>query len=715
MPKKSAFPPPPPTRKQDLVEELHGVKVADPYRWLEESGDPEVKAWVEAQNRHARALLESFPERGEIRRRVEELLSVRVSGLPVPRKGRYFFTRREPSQQQGVLYVQEGLKGAPRVLVDPNPIREDATVSLDWWQPSRDGRMLAYGISEAGNERATLRVMRVDDGKILPDTIPHARHSTVAWLPDASGFYYTRNPAPGEVAPGDENYYSRVFFHRMGADPKDDPLVWGEGREKTDIPEVSLSPDGRFLLLSAHLSGAEKSDVYVKDLKNDAGFVPVIAGETALSFGQVLNDAIWLTTNLGAPNYRLFRVDPAKPARKHWKEILPESDAVLQGARVAGGRLVAMVLRNAVNVLRVCGLDGKNPVDVPLPGLGTIAGTSGEWDGKELFFYYVSFNVPGAVYRLDVGELKPELFESMEVPFRGEDFEVEQVWVRSKDGTKVSMFVGRKKGLPKDGKRPVLVTGYGGFNIGLTPYFSPLFAIWMEAGGLFGLPNLRGGSEYGENWHKGGMLGNKQNVFDDFHASGEWFVENGWSTPDKMVAWGGSNGGTLVGAALTQRPDLFGTIVCDVPVLDMLRYHRFLLAKYWMGEYGDPDNPQHFNFLHAYSPYHRVKESEKYPAVFVGTAESDARVDPMHARKFAARLQAATRSGRPVLFWEERRAGHGMGTPLSKRIEDVTDRIAFAFRMSGVKEAGAAPAKEEAKPSKPAPKKGGGAKGRGGR
>jgi prolyl oligopeptidase len=551
MSRKSAASPPPPTRRQDLVEELHGEKVADPYRWLENSDDPEVKAWVDAQNRHTRSLLESFSERDEIRRRVEELMAVRVSGLPVPRRGRYFFTRREPTQQQGVLYVQEGLKGAPRVLVDPNPIRKDATVSLDWWHPSRDGRMLAYGISEAGNERATLHVMRVDDGKVLPDTIPHARHSSVAWLPDNSGFYYTRNPAPGEVAPGDENYYSRVNFHRLGDDPRNDPQVWGEGREKTDIPEVALSPDGRFLLLEAHLSGAEKSEVYVKDVKGGGGFVPVIEGETALSYGQVLNDAIWLTTNFGAPNYRLFRVDPARPARKDWKEILPESGAVLQGARVVGGRLVASYLENATNRVRVFGLDGTKPVDVPLPGLGTIAGPAGEWDGSELFFYYVSFNDPGAVYRASLSDLKPELFEAMKVPFRGQDFEVEQVWVASKDGTKVSMFVGRKKGLEKDGQRPVVMTGYGGFNIGLTPYFSPMFALWMEAGGLFGLPNLRGGSEYGENWHKGGMLGNKQNVFDDFHAAGEWFVRSGWSKPEKMVAWGGSNGGTLVGAALT--------------------------------------------------------------------------------------------------------------------------------------------------------------------
>jgi prolyl oligopeptidase len=661
-----------------LVKEIvHGTPVEDPYRWLEDSGDEKVKAWVDAQNRYSRTILDGFKDREAVRARVADLLTVRATSPPVCRKRRYFFLRREAEQQQAVLFVRDGTEGEERVLVDPNPMKADGTASLDWYFPSRDGSLLAYGISEAGSEMSTLQVLRVDTGEILPDRIPHARHSTVAWEPDGSGFFYTRNPAPGSVPPGDENYFCRVFHHRLGKDPASDPLVFGEDREKTDIPGVSLSPNGRFLLVTAYLSGASRTEMYVQDRSGEKGFVPVVEGEEALSHGQILDDALYVHTNLGAPRSKLVRIDPENPSREAWVEIIPEGESVLEGARLIGGKLFTLFMENAQSVARVFTRTGGEGKVIPLPGTGSIVGLSGEHDGDEVFFAYHSFHHPLAVYRVDVATLELTLFDTMKVPIDSDAFAVEQVWVPSKDGTRVSMFVGKKKGLKKDGDRPVLLTGYGGFNIPITPYFSAMLVLWMEAGGVFGVPNLRGGAEYGEEWHKAGMLEKKQNVFDDFHAAGEWFLKEGWTTSKRMVAVGGSNGGTLVGAACTQRPELFRTILCDVPVLDMIRYHHFLLAKYWVGEYGDPENPEHFKFLYAYSPYHRVKDGVDYPAIFVGTAESDSRVDPMHARKMAARLRAATSSGNPVLFWEERRAGHGFGTPLSKRIEELTDRAAF--------------------------------------
>jgi len=677
--KPEDVPPPPPTEEKPFVETLHGVEVADPYRWLEDSDDEQVKAWVDAQNRRTRKILDGIENREALAERVSALLAVRVTGPPVPRQGRIFFQRREPDEQQSVLFVREGLDGEERVLVDPNPLLEDGTASLDWWHPSRDGKRLAYGISEAGSEMATLHVLDVDTGQGLGDRIPYARHSSVAWEPDNAAFYYTRYPAPGDVPAGDETYFSRVYHHRLGEDPAGDPLVFGEGREKTDIPGVALSPNGRWLVVNVHRSGASRTEVFLKDLSSDEGFRPLVEGEDAIAQAVPRDDAIYLLTNLDAPRYRFLEIDPGRPERGNWREILPEGENVLQGARVVGEKVVALYLENALSVLRVHPLDGGEGVPVSLPGPGSVMGISAEHDGDEFFFPFTSFNHPLSVYRVGLQDLESRLFDEMKVPLDPGAFEVEQVWVTSKDGTRVSMYVGKKKGLVPDGNRPVLLTGYGGFNISLTPSFSPLLALWMEAGGVFGLPNLRGGAEYGEAWHRAGMLEKKQNVFDDFLAAGDWFVDQGWTKPERMAASGGSNGGTLVGAALTQRPDLFRTILCDVPVLDMLRYHHFLLAKYWIGEYGDPDDPDHFTFLHAYSPYHRVEEGTSYPAVFVATAESDSRVDPMHARKMAAKLQKASTSGRPVLFWEERRAGHGIGTPLKKRIETITDRVAFAL------------------------------------
>ncbi|MHC4599851.1 MAG: prolyl oligopeptidase family protein, partial [Planctomycetota bacterium] len=444
MREESPFPPPPSTKAVPVVEEMHGRKIEDPYRWLENSDDAEVKDWVTVQNRYTRSILEGLPDREGLRKRIEQLLSVRVSSAPDPRKGRYFFQRREPEQQQAVLFVREGAEGEERVLVDPNPIQADGTASLDWWYPSRDGRLLAYGISEAGSEMATFHVLDVDSGETLPDVIPFARHSSVAWEPDGGGFFYTRQPAPGTVPPGDEAYYSRVFHHRLGDDVEKDPLVFGEDRDKTDIPGVGLSPDGRWLLVTSHLTGATRTDVYLKDLKTGGDFVPVVEGEEALSGGQILDDALYLLTNLDAPNYRLLRVDPANPGQERWEVVIPEGETVLQGARVIGGKLLALFLENATSSVRVLDPEGGAMTAVNLPSMGSVMGISGEHDGDEVFFPFVSFHVPLAIYRMALDDLKPVLFDEMKIPFDADRYEIGQVWYASKDSTRVSMFVGRR-------------------------------------------------------------------------------------------------------------------------------------------------------------------------------------------------------------------------------------------------------------------------------
>jgi prolyl oligopeptidase len=666
------------------VEKLHGVDVPDPYRWLENGDQSEVQDWVLAQNEHTRAILDQVPSLDRLRRRIAELLALTITGPPLPRKGRYFFTMRHPRQNQPEIRLRRGLEGEDEVLLDVDALSQDGTVALDWWFPSPDGRLMAYGLSEAGDEMSTLYVLDVDRRERLADVIPYTRHCSLAWLPDGSGFYYTRHPEKGDVPDGDETYYARVFFHRLGEDWRKDVLAFGEGRAKTDIPSVTLSPDGRTLVLNVFKGSADYTDVYMQSPIGEGPFVAVVEDEPNITFGRAVGEHIYLTTNIDAPNYRLCRVPVADPARENWKEIIPEKEQKLEGGVLVGGRIFAIYLRDAVSMVVVHDADGGGAQELKLPGLGSVSGFQGEWDGDEAFFGFTSFHVPLTVYRIEVSTGTRTVFSRTEAPVNMDAFEVEQVWFQSPDGTKVPMFVGRRKGTPLDGSLPALLSGYGGFNISLTPYFSLLQVVWMEAGGVFAVANLRGGGEFGETWHKAGMLENKQNVFDDFIAAAEHLVKAGYTSPERLALMGGSNGGLLVSAALVQRPDIAAAIVCSVPVIDMLRYHRFLLARYWMGEYGDPDNPEHFPFLLKYSPYHNVKDGQDFPAVFFRTAESDSRVDPMHAMKMAALVQTATSSKRPVLFWMNRKAGHGIGMPKEMMVRNIADEMAFLFWQLGM-------------------------------
>ncbi len=673
----------PPTPLSDAADVLHGETIPDPYRWLEDGESAETREWTARQNAVTEAYLAAVPGREAIRRRLGDLLAIGAIGVPAPVRGRYFYQRRDGRQDQPVLYLRHGVDGEDRVVIDPNRLDPSGTTALDWYFPSEDGRLLAYGLSEGGSEQSVLHLLEVDTGASLPDRIPHTRSADLAWLPDGSGFYYTRYPAAGQVPDGEEHYHRAVYFHPLGSDPAGDPLVF-QPDQKEHWPGVSLSPDGRWLLIGVART-FDQTDLYLLDRTTDGPPVPV-AKDLAASFdGELAHGRLFLRTNLGAPTHRLYLVDPERPAREGWREIVPPSaDAVLEGVRVAGSVLALSYLERASSRLRLAGLEGDKLREVPLPTLGSLFGTGAEWDGRELFFGFSSYAIPPSVYRIDLDRGTTALWRRVEADVDPARFSVSQTAVRSRDGTVVTMFLVHRTGLARDGNNPVYLTGYGGFNISMTPAFSRSLLLWLERGGVVAIPNLRGGGEYGEEWHQHGMLGHKQNSFDDFIAAAEWLIAEGYTRPERLAAAGGSNGGLLMGAVLTQRPDLFRAVVIQVPLLDMLRYHRFLIARLWIPEYGSADDPEHFRWLRAYSPYHQVRDGAAYPAVLLATAESDTRVDPLHARKMAAGLQAASGSGLPVLLRLESRAGHGAGKPLSKVLDELADTWTFVFSQLGV-------------------------------
>jgi prolyl oligopeptidase len=675
---------PPATPVVPVTETLHGVTLTDPYRWLENDDAPEVRAWVDAQNGYTQAMLNDYPGREAVRQRLTELLRIGVVSAPKPRGSRYFLEKRDGEQNQPVLYVREGLRGAPRVLIDPNAMSRDSTTALDWWYPSNDGRRVAYGTSRNGDEWSTLRIRDTETGSDLPDAIPNTRAASVAWEPGGEAFYYTRYPARGSVPAGEEMYNRRVFRHVIGTPAETDSMVFGEGRRPEDWPHVSLSKDGRWLLVSVSV-GWTRTDLYVRDLSDPgAPWTAVVEGVEAIFNAEVVDDTLFIATNLDAPRFRLMRAPAAGPVRVAWQEVIPQSDAMLQSVSHVGGRIFAQYLKNASSVIHLHSGSGVFEKEIALPELGTAGAVTGEVDGAEAFFTYSSYIFPPSVYRYDLVAGSLELHDRVNANVDPSPYDVEQVWYMSKDGTFISMFLAHRRGLKLDGTNPTLLHGYGGFNVALTPAFQRNSFLWLERGGVLAVANLRGGSEYGESWHQAGILDRKQTVIDDFIAAAEFLVNKKYTTPSRLCIQGGSNGGLLVGAALVQRPDLFRAVVCQVPLLDMIRYHRFLVARLWIPEYGTADDPAQFQWLMKYSPYQNVKDGTPYPAVFIDTAESDSRVAPLHARKMAARLQAASTSGHPVLLRLETKAGHGAGKPVTKLIDQYTDMWSFVFMQLGI-------------------------------
>jgi prolyl oligopeptidase len=680
----------PPKAKVAPVEDtVQGHKIVDRYRYLENGDDLDTKQYVEQELAYTRSLLDPLPGRDRINARLSQLLTIGTVGAPQIGGKYYFYTRREGNQNQPVLYVREGLNGTDRVLVDVNKMSTDGTVALDWWFPTDDGKYVAYGTSPNGSEESTLRLVESATGKLLPDTIERTRFASVAWKKDNSGFYYTRHPKKGDVPAGEEVYHVKVFYHDLGSDPAKDPLLFGEGRNAQDIPGVSLSEDGRWLLITV-FQGWTKSELYLQDLSSKNPPVEITTGKEFLYSADFLKGKLYITTNEDAPRYRVFVADAANPKRENWKELIPQTDAVLQSASVTGGKLFAQYEHNASSELTIFDVDGKKLADIPLPTIGTVFATGGKWDSNELFFGFQSYTVPPSIYRYDLNAGKTSQWAKVDAPsIDPSAFEVQQVWYNSKDGTRIPMFVVSKKGIEKNGKNPVLLTGYGGFNVSETPTFSRSMYLWMEHGGIYAVANLRGGAEFGEDWHRAGMLEKKQNVFDDFISAAEYLIAQKYTDKDHLSILGGSNGGLLMGAMITQRPDLFRAVVCAVPLLDMLRYQNFQIAKLWIPEYGSAEDPKQFDWLYAYSPYHHVKAGQEYPAILFMTADTDTRVDPMHAKKMAALMQAEAKNGaskeKPILLRIETKAGHGQGKPVTKQIEENTDMYSFLFWQLGVK------------------------------
>ena len=687
--KGSADAAPPKAEKRPLEETLHGVKIVDNYRWLEDGTSADTQKWVAEEMAYTRGVLDPLPGREAIHKRLTELLSIGSITQPEIGGKYYFYTRRDGMQNQPVLYVREGVDGKDRVLVDANQLAADGTIALDWYQPSENGKYLAYGTSPSGSEMSTLHIIETKTGTALPDTIERTRACSIAWMPDNSGFYYTRYPKKGDVPDGQEMYNRHVFYHELGADPATDPLIFGEGRDAEDWPSVSLDNDGRLLLITVE-QGWTKSELFLMDLKARTPATRITTGKNFLYSGSVYNGRVYITTNEDAPRYRVFVTEAGDYEREHWKEIIPQSDAVLQGAAVWGGKLFTQYEQNATSQLKIFDIDGTKLKDLLLPALGTVFGSDGKWDRDEIFYGFLSFTVPPTVYRYDLKTGATSQWAKVDAPsIDPSAYEVNQEWYHSKDGTRVPMFIVNKKGVKKDGRNPTLLTAYGGFNVSLTPSFSRTAYLWMEHGGVYAVANLRGGAEFGEDWHRAGMLGNKQNVFDDMIAAAEHLIAEKYTDKDHLAIQGGSNGGLLMGAMITQRPDLFRAVVCQVPLLDMLRYQNFQIAKLWIPEYGSSDDAEQFKWLYAYSPYHHVKVGTEYPAILFMTADSDSRVDPMHAKKMTALMQASAENGasktRPILLRIESKAGHGAGKPVTKQIEESTDVYAFLFWQLGVK------------------------------
>ncbi len=658
----------PVTRQAPVREVLHGVELIDPYRWLEDQWSPETRAWIDEQNAYTASLIGELPGREMLAARIATLLKVDVVGMPVVRGDRYFFSKRAADQDLSVIYVREGVGGEDQPLVDPHVMQLEEATSVSLRDVSRDGTLLAYAIRKGGQDEVTVRFLDVDRRRVLRDMLPRARYFGISITPDNAGFYYTHYDEHGP----------RVRYHAFGTALADDRELFGEGLDQGTLASAQLSHDGSKLLISVYHGSAGPNDLFLMDLASGGPAQALAEGIDANFFGAFAgSDRLVVRTNHQAPNWRLMVVDVARPAMADWREIVSEGQHVMRGFTLAGGSVLVAHLENVVGRLTLYSVDGRRVRDVDVPGIGSIGGVSGEWDRDEVFFSYSSYNTPSTVYRYSVSADTRSVWTHRTVPFDGAAYEVKQVWYRSKDGTRIPMFLMHRRGLVLDGNNPTYLTGYGGFNVSRTPGFSPSAAVWVEFGGVYAVPNLRGGGEFGEEWHRAGMLKKKQNVFDDFLAAAQWLIDEGYTSPGKLAIAGGSNGGLLVGAALTQRPELFRAVLCRVPLLDMIRYQNFLVARFWVPEYGSAENAEQFPYLLEYSPYHNVEHGALYPAVLFDTGDGDTRVDPLHARKMTALLQAATGADRPVLLRYDTEAGHSGGLRIDKSVENLTAQLSF--------------------------------------
>jgi prolyl oligopeptidase len=671
-PSAAASPPvvlaPPITRHDDFHETLHGVDIVDPYRWLEEQDAPETRAWIEAQSAYTHGLLDGIPGREAIRTRLEQLLRLDSEGLPNV-EGRHVFTWKRGARDDLWTYaVRDGIGGKDEVLLDPHPLSPDHTTALGVPAVSRDGKRLVYSLRRGGEDESELHVLDVDARHDLPDLLPRALYRGTSFDGDGRGFLYGLQDRAVGVC---------VKHHVLGTAPELDTEVFGAGYGPSDGVSGWTSENGRHTVFVVW-HGWAKNEVFLKDAATGGHIEPVVRDLDGHFSPAFAGDRLIMKTDYGAPTGRIVEVDPRHPEPERWRTIVPAGPDAIRDWDLVGGKILVQVLHDVTSRLSFFDLTGARSGDVALPGLGTVSSCSGHWDSDDVFCGFTSYTVPWRALRLSAktGAVTP--WWTADVPFAADDYETEQVFFTSKDGTRVPMFLSHKKGLPRDGARPTLLYGYGGFDHSQMPGFSAWTAWLVEQGFVYAVANIRGGGEYGEEWHRAGMLEHKQNVFDDFIAAGEWLVHQGVTSPDKLAIQGGSNGGLLVGAALTQRPDLFRAVLCEFPDLDMVGYHRFKNNNPpALLEYGDASKPDQFKFLFAYSPYQRVTPGTRYPAVLLVTGDEDTRVPPLQARKMTARLQAATTSGRPVALLYDTKAGHAGGKPLTKSIEDQSLELAF--------------------------------------
>ncbi len=685
----------PVTKKGDVVDDYHGTKIADPYRWLEDDNSDETKAWVVAQNKVTHEFLDTIPQRAALRERLTKLWNYERFSAPFERGGRFFYSHNTGLQNQSVLYVTDAIDEPGRVLLDPNTLSKDGTVSLTESTPSEDGKLLVYGTSAGGSDWQEFRVRDVATGKDLADVVKWVKFSGASWAKDGSGFFYSRfdEPKAGDALKG-KNEFQKLFFHKIGTEQAADTLIyerkdhadWGFGGHVTD--------DGNYLLIHVSQGTDPKNRVFYKDLTQSQSKVVELLTDYDADYGFADNDGpvFFFRTDLDAPRYRVIAIDTRKPERAAWKEIIPQTADKLEGASFVGGKIFCEYLKDARSevVVHTPKADKNSQLStlnsqLTLPGIGSVGGFSGRAKDTHTFFSYTSFTEPGAIYRLDIATLQSVVWRKPAVDFDSSAYETKQVFFPSKDGTRVPMFITHKRGLALDGTAPTVLYGYGGFNIPMTPAFSVSRAVWLEKGGVYVVANLRGGGEYGAEWHKAGTKLQKQNVFDDFIGAAEWLIANKYTASPKLAIQGGSNGGLLVGACMTQRPELFGAALPAVGVMDMLRFHKFTIGWAWKSDYGSSENADEFPALLAYSPLHTLKPGTRYPATMVTTADHDDRVVPAHSFKFAARLQECqAKDGPPVLIRIETSAGHGAGTALNKVIEQSADQLGFLMKAFGM-------------------------------
>ncbi|MDO1445986.1 prolyl oligopeptidase family serine peptidase [Rhodocytophaga aerolata] len=674
----------PATEKVDQTDDYFGVKISDPYRWLEHDTAANVGQWVNAQNQVTQKYLANIPFRDAVKKRLEQIWNYPKYSAPFKEGEYYFFYKNDGLQNQSVLYYQKGLNAEPEVFLDPNTLSADGTVALSGITFSKNHKYAAYTVSESGSDWQQIYVMEVATKKLLSDQVKWVKFSNASWR--GNGFYYSRYDAPAKGKEfSTQNQYQKVYYHTLGTSQEKDELVFEDKEHPLRYFFAQVTDDERYVIVYAS-EGTHGTELYAKDMDtNSQGFQLICKGfENNYSVIDNVGNKLLVHTDYGAPNYRLVSIDPRQTHSSSWKTIIPEKPELLEGVNSAGGKLFASYLKDASSKVYQLSIDGKTENEIKLPAIGSAGGFSGEKTDKELFYTFTSFTYPTTIYRYTIATGKSEIFRKSEVKFSIDDYVTKQIFYTSKDGTKVPMFIVHKKGLVMDGNNPTYLYAYGGFNISLTPSFSAKMMVFLENGGIYAMPNLRGGGEYGENWHKGGMLEKKQNVFDDFIGAAEYLIKEKYTSSQKLAIAGGSNGGLLVGAVMTQRPELFKVALPAVGVMDMLRYHKFTIGWGWAVEYGSSDKQEQFNYLIKYSPLHNLKEGINYPATLVTTADHDDRVVPAHSFKFAATLQEKHKGNNPVLIRIESKAGHGAGKPTSKQIEEAADIWSFVWYTMGV-------------------------------